>query len=319
MASKKVRRATVDDVPVLTRIRNDAHETKLSHGDHVWGKEGDGFSERWVRNNVLERAVYVVESDGEPVGTFVLDPDDAEHWGPQQPVAGYVHGLCVRRGFNGRGLGRFMLDWCGDQLNALDRRFIRLDCAVHNMKLCAFYESLGFIRKGLYEDSAVGGYAWSLYERSASPIRKRPSARLLITTPKRRVLLFRFVHQTGALAGRAYWATPGGGVENGETFADAAIRELREETGICRAHISQPVGQREVLLQLPDGEHVFAVEQYFVVDTDTEVISRDGWTVDERDVMAELRWWSREELSDTTETVFPEGLVDMLDSSGIFG
>nr|WP_309837333.1 NUDIX domain-containing protein [Caballeronia sp. LZ065] len=150
-------------------------------------------------------------------------------------------------------------------------------------------------------------------------MRTRPSARLLITTPERRVLLFRFVHRSGVLAGQAYWATPGGGVEQGETFADAAIRELREETGIRIAQISRSIGQREMLLQLPDGEHVFAVEHYFVVGTDTESISRDGWTTEERDVMADHRWWSREELCSTHETLFPEGLVEMLDNGGVFG
>jgi 8-oxo-dGTP pyrophosphatase MutT (NUDIX family) len=149
-------------------------------------------------------------------------------------------------------------------------------------------------------------------------MRERPSARLLITAPTRRVLLFRFVHKSGALAGKAYWATPGGGVEHGETFADAAIRELREETGIRIAQVSLPVGRREVLLQLPDGELVRAVEQYFVVDTDTESISRDSWTAEEREVIADHQWWSREELSSTTETIYPEGLVEMLDNAGVF-
>jgi 8-oxo-dGTP pyrophosphatase MutT (NUDIX family) len=50
--------------------------------------------------------------------------------------------------------------------------------------------------------------------------------------PSGRILLFRFVHRNGALAGQDYWATPGGGVEDGETFEQAAIRELEEETGI---------------------------------------------------------------------------------------
>ncbi|MGA7816495.1 N-acetyltransferase family protein [Caballeronia sp.] len=167
MTSKSIRRATVEDVPVLIQIRNDAHAKKVAHGDCAWGKEGDGFSETWVRNNVSQREVYVVELDGTSVGTFVLDLDDERHWGPQEPIAGYVHGLCVRKGFNGRGLGNFMLDWCANKMSALNRRLVRLDCAAHNAKLCGYYESLGFIRVGLYPEPEPGGYVWSLYEKSA--------------------------------------------------------------------------------------------------------------------------------------------------------
>jgi ribosomal protein S18 acetylase RimI-like enzyme len=168
MTSKSIRRATAADIPALTQIRNDAHAKKVAHGDYAWGKEGDGFSETWVRNNVSQREMYVVELDGTLVGTFVLDLDDERHWGSQEPIAGYVHGLCVRQGFNGRGLGNFMLDWCANKVSGMNRRFVRLDCAAHNAKLCAYYESLGFIRAGLYPEPESDGYVWSLYEKSAN-------------------------------------------------------------------------------------------------------------------------------------------------------
>ncbi|KVS28251.1 GNAT family N-acetyltransferase [Burkholderia cepacia] len=164
MTSKNIRRATADDVPALTRIRNDAHAKKLTYGDHAWGKEGDGFSEQWVRRNVSEKDVYVVELDGALAGTFSLGFGEDRHWGPQAPIAGYVHGLCVRRGFNGLGLGGFMLDWCARKVSSLNRRYVRLDCAVENVTLCAYYESLGFIRVGLKSD----GIVWSLYEKPAA-------------------------------------------------------------------------------------------------------------------------------------------------------
>ncbi|WP_028218104.1 GNAT family N-acetyltransferase [Paraburkholderia oxyphila] len=165
MTRISVRRADLLDVPTLTQIRNDAHALKVAHGDYAWGKEGDGFSERWVRNNVSEKEVYVVELESTPVGTFSLDLEEDNHWGPQEPIAGYVHGLSVRKGFNGRGLGLFMLDWCANKVSGLNRRFVRLDCAVHNAKLCAPYESLDFIRAGLYSEPEPGGCVWSLYEK----------------------------------------------------------------------------------------------------------------------------------------------------------
>jgi 8-oxo-dGTP diphosphatase len=107
-------------------------------------------------------------------------------------------------------------------------------------------------------------------------MRGRPSARLLILDPSGRILLFRFVFTNGVLAGQDYWATPGGGVEEGETFEQAAIRELREETGIRLEDIGPEVARRELVLLLPDGERVIADERYFLVQSGDATLSREG-------------------------------------------
>ena len=146
-------------------------------------------------------------------------------------------------------------------------------------------------------------------------MRIRPSSRLLILEPSGRMLLFRFVFKTGPLAGHDYWATPGGGVEDGETFEQAAIRELWEETGIRAQTIGPEVGRRLFPLQLHDGEHVTADERFFLVRSGNASLSRDGWTALERDVMTEHKWWSREELAQTSATVWPENLLAMLDAA----
>ena len=149
-------------------------------------------------------------------------------------------------------------------------------------------------------------------------MRSRPSARILVLDPSGRVLLFRFVHKDGALAGRDYWATPGGGVEDGETFEQAAIRELGEETGILVKDMGAEVGQREFVLQLTDGERVMADERFFLVTLENiPSISRDRWTDLEAETMAEHKWWSCDELLQTSATVWPEGLLTMLNAATI--
>jgi 8-oxo-dGTP pyrophosphatase MutT (NUDIX family) len=148
-------------------------------------------------------------------------------------------------------------------------------------------------------------------------MRERPSSRLLVLDEANQVLLFRFLFQRGALAGQTYWATPGGALEEGESFEQAALRELWEETGLAVAAVGEPIGDREFVLQLLDGTEVLARDRFFIVHIPRFEVSRAGWTADEREVMAEHRWWSVDQLTSTTDVVFPENLIDLLARAGV--
>ncbi len=140
-------------------------------------------------------------------------------------------------------------------------------------------------------------------------MRARPSARLLVVDLEGRVLLFRFAPAEGA----AFWATPGGELEPGETFAAAAIRELREETGLAVHNPGPEVARRQCALPMPSGETAWADERFFLIRIEAFDPGRDGWTDVEREVMTEHRWWTREALRATTDQVWPEDLAAMLD------
>lgn len=143
-------------------------------------------------------------------------------------------------------------------------------------------------------------------------MRARPAARVLVIDPDGRVLLFKFVFERGALAGTQFWATPGGGVDEGETFEQAAVRELAEETGLTISHPGPQVARREAVFRSPDGQTIKADERFFLVKASEAALSRDGWTSLEREVMVEHRWWSLDEIRMTSEQIWPENLADLI-------
>ncbi|SRR5258705_8307880 len=66
----------------------------------------------------------------------------------------------------------------------------------------------------------------------------RKSARIVVLNPAGAVLFLRYHDSTPVNPNKpellTYWVPPGGGVEEGESFERAAIRELEEETELAR-------------------------------------------------------------------------------------
>lgn len=145
---------------------------------------------------------------------------------------------------------------------------------------------------------------------SKPQLRVRRSARIIVISAAGRVLLFRF-----DVTDRApFWVTAGGECEAGESFAEAARRELFEETGIA-ADPGQQIARTTPQFITVEGESVQADERYFLVKIDKERITTANHTELERKVMTQHRWFELAELTGWQEAIFPENLRDMIDEA----
>ena len=132
----------------------------------------------------------------------------------------------------------------------------------------------------------------------------RQAGRAILRDRQGRVLLIHFV-----LPNMTFWATPGGGMEPGETPLAAALREVREELGI------------DVVLEGPVHQAVgiFEFEGVLIENTDNFFVGKwdgtprlVGATQAESAALTQARWWTVEEVERTQEAIFPRDLAAVL-------
>lgn len=148
-------------------------------------------------------------------------------------------------------------------------------------------------------------------------VKHRETARIVVHDSESRFLLL-LTHFDPGVGLPPRWITPGGGIDEGETVLDAAVRELREETGV----IVEPSALGDVIAAIPgwwdweDGERFHSyIDHFFSLRLDRFELDTSGWTDSERHDVLDIRWWSLAEIDAEQPFLGPPGLKSVLEAA----
>ncbi|MFI9152996.1 GNAT family N-acetyltransferase [Streptomyces sp. NPDC053367] len=266
--------------------------------------------------------VLLARSQGRLVGIAVTlahhpDPADPDPW-----IGLLMVDAAVRR----QGHGRRLAALVEDRFRAAGRDAVRLAVLENNPTALAFWTALGHevidrradrergrpcavLRKPLSTPPGTRQGTPPGTPQGEPPRIPRRAARIAVLDPQGAVFLFRYDNVEVGV----HWAMPGGGLEPGESPREGALRELHEETGWTDlepgpllttwehdfTHAVGPVRQHEHIYvahgprREPAGPHLAAAH------------AEDG--------ILSWRWWTREELAEEAEPVWPPELARLLD------
>ena len=140
----------------------------------------------------------------------------------------------------------------------------------------------------------------------------RPTVRVLLLDRDDRLLLIKCANLGLVDSPPVFWATAGGGIEDGETIEAAARREVLEETGISGLELGPVVWIEDAVLTFTDEPTTLFRLHYLVARCNPTSLNSSLWTQQERDTIVELRWWALGDLQASNEHFYPAQLTELL-------
>ncbi|MEY4477195.1 MAG: hypothetical protein RJA31_699 [Actinomycetota bacterium] len=145
-------------------------------------------------------------------------------------------------------------------------------------------------------------------------VKHRETARIALQDRDGRFLLF-LTHFDAGVGLPPRWITPGGGIDAGESVLEAAVRELREETGMVvePSVLGDPVAEIPGWWDWSDGERFHSyIDHFFALTVDQFELDTTGWTESEHHDVLDIRWWSLDEIDQEQPFLGPPGLREVL-------
>jgi 8-oxo-dGTP pyrophosphatase MutT (NUDIX family) len=146
------------------------------------------------------------------------------------------------------------------------------------------------------------------------PVVERTAVRLVVLDSADRVLLFR-IHEPQHPEQGVCWELPGGGMDPGETYVDAALRELWEEAGIRipAEAVREPTWFRRATFRHAGRRRVQDEAVALVcLPSPGPVVFEGHQLTDERETYLGARWWPLRELAASTQRFYPGRLPDLI-------